>query len=313
MGCPEHAGVSFKLERVRKATVGLVPAVRRSLWRCAGSKPSCFGLPLAKEPRVPCAGLPAHCSHHVHAFLHGNHWLGWAVSGGTSPECGPLPSAASLQLPNHNGGGFWVSGDGNLDYIFKRWEWQKPWCKPSAYSLLCAAAHFPSCPLFVCTKTGSKRLKDNKKHKMWCIDVWMERFKRFCEVKQDHKTLRESFGSCIIKVTIQNTVIEVSLVPHLLCITEDLKVLSAMEDVWTPASVRKKKLLSIYICLIGLYKCKSSGLRNPTSHPHIAVILTVIISMLLKPTTDHEHGSFFCSLSTTLILMTDNRWAHALI
>lgn len=223
MGCPEHAGVSFKLERVQKATAGLVPAVRRSPWRCAGSKPSCFGLPLAKEPRVPCAGLPAHCSHHVHAFLHGNHWLGWAVSGGTSPECGPLPSAASLQLPNHNGGGFWVSGDDNLDYIFKRWEWQKPWCKPSAYSLLYAAAHFPPCPLFVCTKTGSKRLKDNKKHKMWCIDVWMERFKRFCEVKQDHKTLRESFGSCIIKVTIQNTVIEVSLVPHLLCITEDLK------------------------------------------------------------------------------------------
>lgn len=74
----------------------------------------------------------------------------------------------------------------------------------------------------------------------------------------------------------------------------------------------EKKLLSIYICLIGLYKCKSSGLRNPTSHPHIAVILTVIISTLLRPTTDHQYGSFFCSLSTTLILMTDDRWACAL-
>lgn len=291
MGCPEHGSIWFKLEQVQKATTRLAQEVKRSLCRRAGSKLSHFSLPLAKEPCVSCAGLPACCFHHVHTFLCRNHWLGWALSGdipwvwsfrhfpsATEPYWG---SFCSLEMITS----ITLSTDGD----------DKHWCKPYAYSLLHAASHFAPCPLFVCTKTGSKRLKDSKRHKTQCMDVWMERFKRFCEVKQDHKTLRVSFCSCRIKVTIQNTVTEVSLVPNPLCITVVLKSY-LQRRTYTLLLQWGKQLLSIYTHLNEFYKCKSSSLRNPTSCPHISAILQSLAqtyNYLRLLLLDHGYDSFF--------------------
>lgn len=85
---------------------------------------------------------------------------------------------------------------------------------------------------------------------------------------------------------------EVSLIPHLLCLTVDLKSY-LQQRMYGLLLQQGKQLLSVYICLVGFYKCKSSGFRNPTSRPHIAMILTVVISMWLRPTIDNGYDSFF--------------------
>lgn len=138
----------------------------------------------------------------------------------------------------------------------------------------------------------------------------MERFKRFCEVRQDHKTLTESFCSCIMKVTIQNTVMEVSLVPHLLCVTVDLKSY-LQRRMYGFLLQRGKQLLCIYICLTGFYKClykhfyicleKSYQLPSCCSdthcnHQHVAQIynrsrIQLFIFSLLKCDPNSSDGS----------------------
>lgn len=78
---------------------------------------------------------------------------------------------------------------GLLLHFFKRWEWREY----SACSVCYATAPFAPCPLFVSTNMGSKRWKDSKMAKKCDMNVWVGRFKRFCEVREDHKTWWETF------------------------------------------------------------------------------------------------------------------------
>lgn len=173
-------------EQVQVATVRLVPAVNRSPWRCVGSKLSRFSSLLAKEAQCPvhwspCPLLPSLT--HFPALKPFSSWTTLRLGRYICRAWSSAPRNFPMLL-NHNMGFL-----GLLLHFFKRWEWREY----SACSVCYATAPFAPCPLFVSTNMGSKRWKDSKMAKKCDMNVWVGRFKRFCEVREDHKTWRETF------------------------------------------------------------------------------------------------------------------------